>query len=277
MMQVEGADWPDPMSEPCSGYVKALNEVLRWVALPIDLASHIDESAEVAARAMARYHEELGEPEKAKEIAEHQAGRKPMVHQVQDFADLVFEMTLCRVVDNYLAYLGELLALTFRCRPETMRSSDQVSYEFVLTHDTMDDLVGALAERRVERLSYAGFPELNSFFEERLGFALFDGEEQKQAVVRAIEIRNLIVHRRAVVDRRFLDRVDHPDAKLGNRLPLRATDVSSSSEVLSNAVRLTEANAAAKWSLPQPVALSDVTGGNRTTTNGAEASSDQAD
>jgi len=66
---------------------------------------------------------------------------------------LLQEMVVVRFVDNFLCYLGELLALIFGTRPETLRSSEQERIDFVLQYDSMDELRAALAEKRVERLA----------------------------------------------------------------------------------------------------------------------------
>src|SRR5271157_4510607 len=49
---------------------------------------------------------------------------------------LICEMAVCRVVDNYLTYVSDLLGLIFSARPETLKSSEEVTLEFVLTHRT---------------------------------------------------------------------------------------------------------------------------------------------
>lgn len=49
---------------------------------------------------------------------------------------LMAEMTPCRVVDNYLCYVTDLLSLLFRSRPECLKSSETVTLDFVLDHKT---------------------------------------------------------------------------------------------------------------------------------------------
>jgi hypothetical protein len=99
-------------------------------------------------------------------------------------------MEYTRIVDNYLTYVAELLALIFRTRPETMRSEKQVSLRVVLSHDSMDDLIATLAEQQVERLSRAGLRELHDELSKSMGFALFEEPDARDGAARAVEIRN---------------------------------------------------------------------------------------
>ncbi len=67
---------------------------------------------------------------------------------------LICEMAVCRVVDNYLIYVSDLLALIFSARPETLKSSEVVTLEFVLTNRTTPQLINAIVRRKVDRLLF---------------------------------------------------------------------------------------------------------------------------
>lgn len=120
---------------------------------------------------------------------------------------LLLQMLLTRAADAFLLYVSAVLAVVFRSRPATLRSSEQVKVDFVLAHQTMEELVADLAERRVTALSYQGMVELVESLRERLGLALFANRNDLDRAVRIVETRNLIVHNRGVVNRRFLSRV----------------------------------------------------------------------
>lgn len=82
-------------------------------------------------------------------------------------------MMLTRAVDNHLAYISDLPALVLRTRPETLRSSETIGLDTVLQHDTMDELVSELSEKRVNQLSYEGMRDLSTYLADRLGPILF--------------------------------------------------------------------------------------------------------
>jgi hypothetical protein len=107
------------------------------------------------------------------------------------FSPLLLEMVLTRGVDSFLTYLSELFSLVFRSRPETLRSREQIRVEDVLEHESMDEVVAFLSERRVGRLAYAGLRDLAKEVESDLGLALFPEPGALDRAVSIVEARNL--------------------------------------------------------------------------------------
>ena len=131
--------------------------------------------------------------------------------------------------------------------------------EFVLRHETMEDLVSALAERRVERLAYAGLGELAESVLERPGLELFASEDDLLRGVRIVEDRNLIVHNRGIVNKTYKRKVASSPRAIGEGLGLKYEDVLKDINFLKNSVLKTDRIAVAKWSIPEvPVAISGV-------------------
>lgn len=60
----------------------------------------------------------------------------------------------------------------------------------MLSHESMDELVRALAERRVDRLAYRGLRELAADLKDTLGLVLFDNEDDLPRAERIVETRN---------------------------------------------------------------------------------------
>src|ERR1039457_7239061 len=87
--------------------------------------------------------------------------------EMTSYEEMYKQMVLCRGVDMYLTYLTELLRLVFSVKPEIMKSNEQVTYESILEHSTIDDLVGWLIEEKVTKLSHHGVAKLSEF-EDRL-------------------------------------------------------------------------------------------------------------
>jgi hypothetical protein len=165
-------------------------------------------------------------------------------------------MQLTRSVDQYLAYVVGLLSVIFTARPEALRSSEKVEVEFVLQHDTMDDLVEALAERRVERLAYAGLRELAESVAARPGISLFSSEADLLRGIRIVEDRNLIVHNNGIVNNVYRRKVPSTTRKVGQEVLLGYDEMIEDIEFLKTAVLETDRAAVAKWSLPvAPVVL----------------------
>jgi hypothetical protein len=106
----------------------------------------------------------------------------------------------------------------FSCKPETLRSNEKVDIAFVLQHQSMDDLLASLVERKVLDLSFKGLSGVAQYFEDRLGVPLAETEDQLRTAILATEIRNLIVHNRGTVNRLFQSRVPFFPCAIGQRI-----------------------------------------------------------
>ena len=115
-------------------------------------------------------------------------------------------LLLVNVADNYLAYLCELVTLILKSKPEALRSSKTVTLEQVLSFDTISDFIEEQIESEVTGLAQKGYKEIKNYFAE-LNLGLSDSEDDAKSITRVIEDRNLFVHRRGIVDRRYLRRL----------------------------------------------------------------------
>jgi hypothetical protein len=164
-------------------------------------------------------------------------------------ARLVAEMLVCRIVDNFLAYVAGLLTEIFKHRPEALRSKETVTWEFVLGFEDPVALRNALAEIKVDRLAYAGVAELSKKLDDDLSLVLFEPDELPK-IARAVEIRNLVVHNRGVVNERAVKKAPALAPHLGTRLPLGDDSAMEVRELVHRIVRRTDARAIRKFSLP---------------------------
>ena len=112
------------------------------------------------------------------------------------------ELIVTRYVDSYLTYVAELLHEVLLVRPEILSSQEQITVEESLTHSTMEELVAYLADRKVSRLSFKGLGDLDRYFSRNLGVGLVDDPALGQLLREWVALRNLVTHRRGVVDLR---------------------------------------------------------------------------
>jgi hypothetical protein len=234
------------MSQAGWSFRQENGRLLHFVEYVASLATATDKTARVAARALY----EVEEPEKYREALDKIEKRGAFRAFRDVHRALLFEMMICRGVDNFLSYITQLLALIFRTRPETLRSSETVRLDAVLKHSTMADLVHELAERRVNQLSYQGMRDLAAYVSDRLGFVMFVDADKLNNAFRIIESRNLIVHNRGIVNELYLSRVGSSPAPLGVPIPMDPNRVLDDLEFLEAAVRDIDARAAAKFGLP---------------------------
>ncbi len=240
---------PDPMTECCSRFFSGHVQLFNFLDFISGLALRMDEGWRKASVALYRTDDEE-EKERYKRSLEKEA---PTTSALRSYSQLILQMIMGRAVDDYLAYISDLMTLIFRTRPETLRSSETVRVDAILRHNTMEDLVSDLAERRVNQLSYQGMRDLSDYLCNRLGFDLFEQQEDLQRAVVAIEVRNLIVHNRAVVNAHFLSRLPDYPASAGEVLKLEVNSVLDDALFLSQSVADIDTRAAAKFGLPQPV------------------------
>jgi hypothetical protein len=145
-------------------------------------------------------------------------------------------MLLIRHIDNYLNFLSSLLYEIFVQRPECMRSSQSVEIQFVLSHDSMEALVRGLAEKKVENLSYESFARLREFFDKNFSLSICTNDEST-LISEFIETRNIAVHNRAIINRRYVERTGKPQARVGTKRLLGTGDLEAIVPILFGAVR----------------------------------------
>ncbi|HEX6544000.1 MAG TPA: hypothetical protein VF040_19760 [Ktedonobacterales bacterium] len=173
------------------------------------------------------------------------------IFEISSYGDLVAQMELTRMVDNFLSYLSELLTLIFRTKPETLRTDETtVSLSYILKYETMDELVGALAESRVNELAYKGLRELSKYLSRRIGFDLYTSEEDMAAAVKLIEQRNLIVHNRGIINHIFVSKLPEYDGMLGQPIPLSVRQVTINMVFLRASALDIDQRATEKFGLP---------------------------
>lgn len=168
----------------------------------------------------------------------------------KDHQPLMAKLILCRIVDNFLVYMKDLLALIFRTKPETLKSGEQERVDFILQYSTMEDFIFALAEKRVEKLSYKVMRELSDYFKKDLGLELFKSYKDFESAVRLIELRNIIVHNRGIVSNTFKKRLPDYPASVGESIKFDPGTVVDDAVFLSKSVDNIDIRAIDKFSLP---------------------------
>ena len=175
---------------------------------------------------------------------------KDLMAQLVSNTGLITEVVIGRVVDNFLCYITDLLALIYKQRPEMLRSSEQERIDFILQYDSMDELRFALAEKRVERLAYLGLRDLAEHLSAQMNFDLFAEKHQLTHAALLVEYRNLLVHNRGIVSSTSVKRFPVLSEQKGKRLSLSPQIVRDYRKFLENAVFDIDLRAAVKYSLP---------------------------
>jgi hypothetical protein len=162
---------------------------------------------------------------------------------------VICEMALCRVVDNYMIYICNMVALIFKTDPRTMRSDGTLPYADILKHTSMDELVATIAEREVDKLA-GDLEKLNTYIIKTFNLNLFgNSPEVFEEAMKYNELRNLIVHKRGTIDRRFKGKVKKDYGEIGDRI-LVLNEMTRAISLFSRVVNAFDAEAVKKYNLP---------------------------
>jgi hypothetical protein len=159
------------------------------------------------------------------------------------------EVVVSRGYDNYLSYVTEIMALLYQRKPELLKPTDNVQVEWVMEHESMEDLMASLAERRVALLARKGLGPLSDHLSKAMGLDLFESDASREAAILAAERRHLIVHHRAIINRRWMRRFGSEHGGLGERLELDLAAIRAGNMALHASVRNVELMVQPKFGL----------------------------
>ena len=159
---------------------------------------------------------------------------------------LLCDLILSHMVDTFLAYLTDLLALVYRYNPDIIPGKVKSQYE---GRRLDGELLFSLARDQAEGFSRKGLNGLKSELK-RLDIPLFDSEEDAAEMDYLYEIRNVIVHNFGAVTLKFKKRFPSYPAEVGNLLMLEFDVVKEVSIFLANCVCDIDTRAVSLFNLP---------------------------
>ena len=175
-------------------------------------------------------------------------------------------MTLARIVDGFLTYLSDIMALILRTgREEVFELLDEkVPLNLVLQRLSVEELLSQVAEVRIQRLSSAGWRNLSDEFRKNLGFPLFRDRTQNDLATLYIALRNAIVHNYGRADEGFVCQVPNTFAAgfsstIGEPIALDSDVVETAVESVALWVRNIDLRAADKFGQARSMATLDRT------------------
>jgi hypothetical protein len=231
---------------PAQRYFDEERELGTFVILALQLEQAQDKLGDMADAIEALRQGELSSEDTVAAVR----AAKPFL-AILKYSPLVAQMQLTRSADNFVSYISELLTLIFRTKPETLRSDESMmKLSDILRYGSMDELVSAIAEHRVNELAYMGLRDLTTFLAKRIGFELFPDRDRMATAVKFIELRNLIVHNRGVVNRLFASKLPEYAPYLGTPLRVSMVQVAQHQSFLLAAVTDIDERASNKFGLP---------------------------
>jgi hypothetical protein len=146
------------------------------------------------------------------------------VAQMDIHSAVLGEMLFCRAVNSFLTYLADLMTLIYEKYPKKLPSDKKATYQFCIEHHLAGDLISALAEETVMERTHQSFDALAKYFEEKLDLVLFTNNADLANAGLCVDIRNVITHKRGLVNRFFTQRNPRFGVDLGKRVVLGEDD-----------------------------------------------------
>ncbi len=212
---------------------KDINRLFNFILNLVGRSEHV---AKTAHDALISVEED---PEKKSAMEESWSLRKGAVDELKANRQLLIETILVRHIENFINYLSAVLFEIFITRPETLKSSDKVDVAKILEHDSIESLVREIAETKVDSISYSSFSKMSEFFEERFKISLAS-KEDIQLLHEYIEIRNISVHNRCFINKRFIARTNLESNNLGKKKELFSEQLNILIPKLSEIVKATD-------------------------------------
>ena len=236
---------PKRGTRAAASFFGSWQEINRFFSFVMHLVGHVDAAAERAHTVLVEVEDDQSKRDK---MVEEWKGRRSAADSLRQNRQFFLEAIFVRHIENFLNYLSSLLYEIFVQRPETLRTSDKIEVASVLKHDSIESLVRDIAERKVEALSYSSFKDLTDFFEERFHITIADASTIR-SLSEAIEIRNISVHNRCIINKRFVSRLALDDKQLGQKRELYIHDLDQLVPLLSRTARALDKIAATKLKL----------------------------
>lgn len=176
-------------------------------------------------------------------------------HEADRLFDLAFyenyfgQMAYSRTLDNFVTYFKDILSEVVLKKPQILKSSDQESLDFILTHTNMDDLLKSLSEKKIEALFYKGINDIEKYFKSRLNIDIFKDNETKKVINKLVKQRNLIVHNRGRITKEFINEFPETGFKLDDVLVFKYSEISTLNLHLSNFLVELDIEIAEKYNL----------------------------
>jgi hypothetical protein len=227
-----GLSLPRSGSFALLGFLDSFRQINDFLQFVLNLVSAVEHSATVSHNALVKI--ESDEAKKA-EMIEKWKKRVSPVDDLKKHRQYFMEVVLVRHVENYLNYLSAVLREIFLTRPEALRSAEKIDLETVLKHESIEDLVKTIAEKKVESLSYASFSDLAQYFQEKFHLELVPAAKTS-LVVDAIETRNISVHNRCIINQRYITRTSGDQSKLGSLKHVFIQEVEEIAKTLARSV-----------------------------------------
>lgn len=140
-----------------------------------------------------RYQKTIDNPEQA-------------VKKLKEFRFLNSKNLTVTTVDAFLWFVSATIQSAMKKRPEIVKSGESIKIDDIFDFMNRRELINYLIDRKVNSLSYGGMSKIEKFIDDSMGLTIFPDDEARKLMQIFVEVRNIHVHNRGVVNRVFLNR-----------------------------------------------------------------------
>ena len=178
----------------------------------LNLAHHADDASVSAAKALVPFYQEGDAERKRLQETIDNPGR--MARKLSEFSGVNSKNIAANTAEAFLWYVSNIIQIAIKKRPEMIKSNETIRVEEILNFSTRRELINYLIDRKINSLSYGGLKQIERYFDETLGIALFESDRERKLLRVFIEIRNVHAHNRGYINSLFLERVGSSLAEL---------------------------------------------------------------
>lgn len=158
-------------------------------------------------------------------------------------------MMYIKTVDNFQNYFKEILSEIVIVRPEILKSKDTEKLDFILSFNSKEDMIKAIAEKKINSLFYLGINDIKKYFSDKLKVEIFKDKEYDINLI--VKQRNLAVHNRGIINKEFMKEFpNEKDLIEGHSLKFDFTYVEKINHILYAMINEIDKTLSKKYNLP---------------------------
>jgi hypothetical protein len=185
--------------------------------------------------------------DKACDLVDIDVFNPPHVKQFRQYPELLRVLGLSHLVTIFEGYLVDVVREVFLTHPDALKSGRQLKAETVLQLGGQKQIVSHLAEMEVEELLYKGFPEVVDYFDKKFSINLNALTVPAEQVVEILATRNIHVHNRGMVSRRYLQCLKKSTLKIGTYKSITKEYLRDSINLISKIVEFIDTKVQIKY------------------------------
>lgn len=121
---------------------------------------------------------------------------------IQFYEASLGSMMYIKSVDNFQNYFKEILSEIVLSRPEILKSKETERLDYILSFNSRDEMIKAIAEKKINSLFYLGINDIKKYFLEKLNVEIFKDKEYE--INLSVKQRNLAVHNRGLITQEYI-------------------------------------------------------------------------